>query len=111
MDDKNPTTNNGVTPLYLAAENGHLEICKLIIENLDDKSPPIDERFIPLCIAAHNGHLKICQLLMNMTRKQIFTNAGVRNRLKAWNKHKHWNWRIRRERYPGGIKVKNFKKK
>ena len=30
---------NGWTPLHCAAENGHLSVCKLIVENVDDKNP------------------------------------------------------------------------
>ena len=38
-EDKNPKDNFGFTPLHLAAENGHLELCQLIIENVQDKNP------------------------------------------------------------------------
>ena len=37
-DDKNPNDIYGLTPLHQAAENGHLSICQLIVENVDDKN-------------------------------------------------------------------------
>ena len=38
-DEKNPEGPFGFTPLYIAAKNGHFEICKMIIENLGAKNP------------------------------------------------------------------------
>ena len=35
VDNKNPKDEYGETPLHEAADNGHYEICKLIIENLE----------------------------------------------------------------------------
>merc|ERR1719418_312858 len=35
--DKNPADSNGITPLVLAAQNGHSEICQMIIENTTGK--------------------------------------------------------------------------
>ena len=37
--DKNPVDNFGVTPFHSAAQNGHLTVCKLIIEKAKDKNP------------------------------------------------------------------------
>ena len=39
IDAKNPSGNNGITPLHIAVKEGHLEICRLIIENAKDKNP------------------------------------------------------------------------
>ena len=39
LDEKNPKTNEGVTPLFIAASKGYFEVCKLIIENVADKNP------------------------------------------------------------------------
>ena len=32
--DKNPKDEEGMTPLHFAAENGHLSICQLLLENI-----------------------------------------------------------------------------
>ena len=39
VGDKNPAKNNGATPLYLAAQEGHFDVCKLIMEKVDRKNP------------------------------------------------------------------------
>ena len=36
-DNQNPGDKSGTTPLHLAAEEGHEEICKLIVENVHDR--------------------------------------------------------------------------
>ena len=45
MEEKNPKNNSWVTPLHEAATEGHLEVCKLILENVPEK---ILEIFITL---------------------------------------------------------------
>ena len=80
------------TPLHLAAKNGHLSVCKLIIENVLDKNPtasnlnpPLggrqqydstknymdtEDRWTPLHLAASNGHFSVCELMIdNISRK------------------------------------------
>ena len=37
LENKNPTSNTGMTPLHSAAKNGHLEIVKFLVEKLVDK--------------------------------------------------------------------------
>ncbi len=61
--DANISDQNGVTPLRLAAQNGHLEVVKHLIEwrapingNCTDKSP--------LYVATYNGHLAIVKYLV-----------------------------------------------
>jgi ankyrin repeat protein len=41
---KNPADNDGWTPLHWAAENGQLEIVKLLLEHAEDKNPANKER-------------------------------------------------------------------
>ena len=50
--------------LHLAAENGHLEVCKLIIDKVNDKNPENEDGQTPLHEAAKGGHLEVCRLLM-----------------------------------------------
>ena len=41
IDDKNPKDNRGWTPIHTAAYNGHLAICKRIMQKIvDDYEPP-----------------------------------------------------------------------
>ena len=66
------------TPLHLAAKNGNLAVCKLIIENIFDKNPTpssiSDESWMdqstPLHLAASNGHFSVCELLINSISKK-----------------------------------------
>ena len=39
LTNKNPEATSGITPLHWAAKHGHLDICKLIMENAIDKNP------------------------------------------------------------------------
>ena len=39
VQNKNPGIHNGYTALHLAAESGHLDVCKLIVGNIQDKNP------------------------------------------------------------------------
>ena len=39
IDVKDPTCNNGSTPLHMAANAGHIEICKLIAKHVQDTNP------------------------------------------------------------------------
>ena len=40
VSDKNPGRNSdGWTPLHTAAENGNVELCRVIIANVSDKNP------------------------------------------------------------------------
>ena len=68
----------GITPLHLAAKNGHLSVCKLIIENVFDKNPsggkmvtkswmhPVwIDQWTPLHLAAYAGHFSVCELIIN----------------------------------------------
>ena len=65
---KNPENEYGVTPLHLAAKNGHFDICILLIANiLTDKNPRNDIGRTPLHAAALKDYLDICELLVNNT--------------------------------------------
>ena len=70
-NDLAPANNNGETPLHCATKTGHLEICKLIINNIADKNPPDNLGFTPLHYAAMLGNLEIY--------KFIFQNAESKN--------------------------------
>ena len=83
VEDKNPKDLNGETPLHRAAESGHLDICKLILENpsVKDKNPKCLKSWdresgrnfkgqTPLHLAAKGRHLEICKVIMNFTKNK-----------------------------------------
>ena len=53
------------SPLFLAADIGHYDICKLVIANMVDKNPARHDGVSPLYMAAQNGHYKICKLIIS----------------------------------------------
>ena len=66
MPYRNPGTRNGQTALHIAADNGQLEICKLILSVIEDKNPSNKkEGATPLHLAAAQGHLEVCRLFLN----------------------------------------------
>ena len=54
----NPERSDKYTPFHFACQEGHLDICKFIIQNLDNKNPKDNGGTTPLYIAAEYGHLK-----------------------------------------------------
>merc|ERR1711971_120564 len=59
LSDKNPATKSDrLTPLHLAAQEGHVAICKLIMDNLKDKNPKCSSGATPLNLATSLGKLK-----------------------------------------------------
>ena len=53
--DKNPKDKEHITPLHLAAENGHIAICEFILNNVVYKNPPNKTGWTPLHWAAGKG--------------------------------------------------------
>ena len=62
--------HNGWTPLHFAAENGHFEVCKLIIENVRDKNPGDYKGITPLHLAAENGQIELCELILDNSQEK-----------------------------------------
>ena len=58
------------TPLYFAAENGHLAICKLIMEhiNTNPRHTSVEDEYkqVTFQIAAEHGHLEVCQWIIEI---------------------------------------------
>ena len=54
----------GRTPLHDAAEFGHLQICKLILDVTKDRCPKTRNGLTPQKIAAQNGYRDIEQLIV-----------------------------------------------
>ena len=53
---------------------GHLEICRLLIENSIDKNPEGAAAYTPLHWAAERGHLAVCQLIIENIGHYINTD-------------------------------------
>ena len=91
--DKNPkltTFDIGWTPLHEGAQNGHLLICYMIMNEITDKKPGDIDGITPLHAAAAKGHLETFKLIMNKVadvnlmwsachKKSYLTNLEVRN--------------------------------
>jgi ankyrin repeat protein len=86
FNEKNPDTLFRQTPLHFAAEEGHLSICQLIIQNLKADNP--DSAAIlnygegelgsdnPLLLAFYEDHFDICKLIIeNLEYKNPVFNA------------------------------------
>ena len=57
-------TEPSLTLFHLAANNGHLSICQLMIDGIKDRHPRDINGSYPLHLAAENGNFSICQLIM-----------------------------------------------
>ena len=76
--DKNPKHSNGMTPLHLAADFGHLDIVKLITNTLFDKNPKSNQNITPLHFAAGQGHLDIVRFLIDhVENTDVRTKDGI----------------------------------
>ena len=78
VNDKNPKDKDGTTPLHWAANKGHFEIFKLIMESADEKSPVDNHGDTLLHYAADAGHFDVCKhiLIKNVTNKSHLNNVG-----------------------------------
>ena len=72
-----PLDNNGEVPLHASARNGHLEVCKFLLENGSVKNPRDNLGFTPLHSAAQNGHVEVIKLLASyVENKNPLDNIG-----------------------------------
>ena len=70
-EDYNIKDQGGITPLYLAAQKGHVDVCKEILSVTKDASPRWQQGgATPLIMAAQNGHKEVCWLLLLETRRR-----------------------------------------
>ena len=79
LEDKNPEQikgDAGYTPLHAAAENGHVEVCRLIMDAVEDISPKTKkDKTTPLHLAAKNGHKAVQGLILTYAAKSA--NAAL----------------------------------
>jgi len=98
--DPNIKTEDGLTPLHLAANLGHFEIAKTLIRDFSANINPCHKVFgTPLHCAAREGHLKfVAYLLMckaridilienNISAIEISTNDKITDMLKKYKEH------------------------
>ena len=73
-----PQNNQNVTtPFHYEVYNGHLDLCKFLMENLEDKSPKNEHGMTPLHFAAERGFLDICKyILENSDEKSPLDDNG-----------------------------------
>ena len=91
MTNKNPAHfNGGMTPLHVAAQKGHLKLCKFIMDSVHNKNPGNVENFTPLHLAAKYGHKDVCELILkNVNNKQPQTLHGITPWKLASENHKY----------------------
>ena len=63
--DKDKTDNNGASPLFTEAANGHLAVVKYLLENSTDKNKATNDGLTLLHVAAMQGDAKVVSHLMN----------------------------------------------
>ena len=85
--DNNPADNHGSTPLHIAAQTGHLDIYKLIIDKVENKNPTDNDGTTSFHLTVQYNHSEICKLINNNVnpadnqgytpRNQLARNLGV----------------------------------
>ena len=70
-DNPNAPDNNGVTPIFVAAQNNHIEIVKILMKATDNPNAAMNNGSTPMSIATQKNHQEIVQLLENYRFSQI----------------------------------------
>ena len=87
-DNPNVTDENGITPIHLAAANGHLEVFKLLIKSTDNPNKPeFNEGKTPLHLAAEYGHVDIIKTLIKYFLKPLDDEGDNPKQLAEKNGH------------------------
>ena len=79
MDDKNPFNKEGLTPLHIAALNGHLHIIEYLMPLVSNKHPEVEKfhsveklrRDLPIHLAGRMGHVHIIEYLLKYHKDDI----------------------------------------
>ena len=66
-DNPNDPAEDGDTPIYWAACNGHTEIIKILITFTDNPNTPDNDGWTPIYWSALNGHTEVTKILAPLT--------------------------------------------
>ena len=64
-------TTGGMSPLYIASQNGNIDIVKILIEAGGDVHQVSNDGYTVLGASSHEGHLEIVRLLRNFPKLQL----------------------------------------
>lgn len=68
----NVQSQNGFTPLYMAAQENHDSVVKYLLANGANQSLATEDGFTPLAVAMQQGHDKVVAVLLeNDTRGKV----------------------------------------
>ena len=88
VQDKNPEGQLGKTPLHYAAENGHYEVCQLILYNVEDLAPQDWNSLTPLDYADENCHSEVIELINSFKPKVIWNDTFSKKRkIAQWSEN------------------------
>jgi GNAT superfamily N-acetyltransferase len=67
-DINKATTNIGATPLFIACQQGHINIVKILlsVQSIDVNKARTDNGMTPLYIACAKGHVKVVEMLLSV---------------------------------------------
>ena len=54
---------------HSAAENGHVELCRLIMDEIEDIFPKTKDKTTPLHLATRGGHIAVKDLILKYVEK------------------------------------------
>ena len=66
-NNTNAPNNDGETPIYVAACDGHTEIVKILSPLTDNPNAPDEDGNTPIYWASFNGHAEIAKILASLT--------------------------------------------
>jgi hypothetical protein len=61
--DVNTLYINGMTPIWVAAQKGHLDVVRVLVEHRADVNIPNNDGFTPISVAALEGHVNVVRAL------------------------------------------------